>query len=59
MEYGVLDRILWRLEEGLDTDAIAGELHLPPGRVQYVEKLVDRSRYLRAMPHAPELDKLQ
>jgi NAD+ synthase len=48
LEYVVLDRILWRLERGMDGGRIAQDLGLAASQVSYVEKLVQRAAVLRA-----------
>ena len=53
LDYATLDRVLWRLERGMDVEAIAVELGLPPDRVRYVETLTCRAGYLRAPPRVP------
>jgi len=53
LDYATLDQVLWRLERGLDAEAIAAELELPPGPVRYVELLTRRAVYLRAPPRIP------
>jgi len=55
LDYTTLDRILWRLERGMNTESIAAELGIPPGRVRYVEILTQRSEYLRTPPRTPVL----
>jgi len=50
LDYGTLDRVLWRLERGMDAAAIAVELGLAPERVHYVQMLIRRSVHLRAAP---------
>lgn len=54
LDYATLDRVLWRLERGVDVEAIAGEVGLSPARVRYVEMLTQRARYLRAPPRIPQ-----
>lgn len=54
VDYPTLDRALWRLECGVDVEAIAGELGLSPAQVRYVEMLTQRARYLRAAPRSPQ-----
>ncbi|MBC8447551.1 MAG: NAD(+) synthase [Chloroflexi bacterium] len=54
MDYATLDRVLWRLEQGMDGEAIAGELGLSPERVRYVQMLTCRSAYLRNAPLVPQ-----
>ncbi len=55
LSYETLDRILWRLEAGMDAEEIAGVLGLEPGRVDYVRELTRRSAHMRAQPEAPPL----
>lgn len=47
IEYEVLDKILWRMESGWEDEAIATELGLKPGMVEYVRTLVERSEHMR------------
>jgi NAD+ synthase len=54
VDYTTLDQVLWRLERGLDVEAIAGELGLSPAQVRYVEMLTQRARYLLAAPRSPQ-----
>jgi len=54
LDYATLDQVLWRLERGLDAEAIAAELELPSGLVRYVELLTRRAAYLRAPPRIPQ-----
>jgi len=56
LDYATLDRVLWRLEQGLTAEAIAEELGLLPGRVRYVERLTRRAAYLQAPPFIPGRD---
>ncbi len=53
LTYERLDRILWRLERGMDAAAIAAELALPPALVAYVETLRERARGLSPLPGMP------
>lgn len=55
LSYETLDRILWRLEAGMDTEEIAGALSLEPDRVDYVRELTRRSAHMRAQPEVPPL----
>ncbi|MDH7485679.1 MAG: NAD(+) synthase [Anaerolineae bacterium] len=52
LDYGTLDRVLWRLERGMDIEAIAIELGLTPERVHYVQRLTRRAAYLHCSPRA-------
>jgi len=54
LDYATLDRVLWRLEQGMDIEAIAVELKLAPERVRYVEMLTNRAGYLRVAPRTPK-----
>jgi len=54
LDYVTLDRVLWRLERGVDVEAIADELALSLARVRYVEMLTERARYLRDAPRIPQ-----
>ena len=53
LDYATLDRVLWRLERGLNVETIATELGLSSGLVRYVEMLTRRSAHLRALPRIP------
>jgi NAD+ synthase len=53
LSYEMLDRILWRLEEEMDTDKIAGTLDLERDTVDYVRELMQRSAHMRAQPEVP------
>jgi NAD+ synthase len=55
LSYETLDRILWRLEAGMDTEEIAGALGLEPDRVDYVQELTRRSAHMRAQPEMPSV----
>lgn len=50
LDYGTLDRVLWRLERGMGIEAIAVELGMAPERVHYVQMLTRRSAFLRSAP---------
>lgn len=50
LDYTTLDRVLWRLEQGMDTETIAGEIGLPPVQVRYVQTLSERAQRLLAPP---------
>ncbi len=50
LDYTTLDRVLWRLEQGVNAEAIAAELGLSPEQVQYVQTLTERARRLLAPP---------
>ena len=53
LDYATRYRVLWRLERGMDVEAIAVELGLSPEQVGYVETLTRRARHLRAPPRVP------
>ncbi len=53
MSYDILDRILIRLGQDRDSEAIAAELEVPQSQVAYVAELVRRSRHMRQMPPTP------
>lgn len=55
MTYDLLDRILVRLERGLEHDIVASELKIPVGQVDYVAELISRSAHMRGLPLVPEL----
>ena len=55
LSYETLDRILWRLEVGMDTEEIAGTLGLEQDTVDYVRELTWRSSHMRAQPEVPAL----
>ncbi|GIV21202.1 MAG: NH(3)-dependent NAD(+) synthetase [Armatimonadota bacterium] len=50
LEYTTLDRVLWRLEQGMDAESIVTEVGLSPAQVQYVQTLAERARYLLLPP---------
>jgi len=50
LSYEMLDRILWRLEEGIETEKVAETLGLEPDVVDYVQELTQRSAHMRAQP---------
>lgn len=53
--YEVLDQVLWGLEQGLASEAIAGDLGIETSQVEYVGELVRRSAHMREMPPMPAL----
>jgi len=55
MDYATLDRVLWRLERGMDIEAIALDLGLSQERVRYVQMLTCRAEHLRNPPRVPLL----
>lgn len=55
LSYETLDEILWRLEEGFDTEEIAGTLDLERDVVDYVRELTQHSAHMRAQPEIPSL----
>ncbi len=55
LDYVTLDRILWRLEKGMDAEDIAAEVGVEPGLVRYVEELRRRSEHMRAPPSTVSL----
>ena len=55
LSYETLDRILWRLEVGMDTEEIVGTLGLEQDTVDYVRELTWRSSHMRAQPEVPAL----
>ena len=55
LSYETLDRILWRLEAGMDTEEIVGTLGLEQDTVDYVRELTWRSSHMRAQPEVPAL----
>lgn len=50
LDYTTLDRVLWRLEQGVDAEVVAAELGLSPEQVRYVQILTERARQLLAPP---------
>ncbi len=50
LDYTTLDRVLWRLEQGMGVEAIAEEVGLSPAQVRYVQTLTERARCLLAPP---------
>lgn len=55
MNYDTLDRILWRLEHGVDTHTIVQEVEVSPQQVQYVQTLRQRAQFLHTPPKVPVL----
>lgn len=55
IDYNTLDRILWRLERGVDTQTIVQEVEVSPQQVQYVQTLRQRAQFLHAPPEVPVL----
>ncbi|MGQ9736290.1 MAG: NAD(+) synthase [Armatimonadota bacterium] len=55
IDYNTLDRILWRLERGVDTQTIVQEVEVSPQQVQYVQTLRQRAQFLHAPPKVPVL----
>jgi NAD+ synthase len=55
LSYETLDRILWRLEAGMDTEEIARTLGLELNTVDYVRELTRRSTHMRAQPEVSRL----
>lgn len=56
VDYETLDRVLWRLERGMDKETIAAGLSLDQEQVAYIAELTRRSEFLRCSPCVPELD---
>lgn len=50
LDYATLDRILWRLEKGMNVEKVAAEVGVEPGLVRYVKKLTRRSEHMRVPP---------
>jgi len=55
LDYTTLDRILWRLERGMDAEEVAAEVGVELGLVRYVGELRRRSEHMRAPPSAVSL----
>jgi NAD+ synthase len=55
LSYETLDRILWRLEAGMDAEKIVETLGLEPDTVDYVRELMQRSAHMRVQPEVPSL----
>ena len=53
LSYETLDRILWRLEVGMEREEIAGALGVKPDAVDYVRELTRRSAHMRAQLGVP------
>lgn len=56
LPYDVLDLILHGLECGLSREQIAGRYDCDQDSVEYVEKLIENSRYMREAPWTPAVD---
>jgi len=54
MDYATLDRVLWRLERGMDVQEVAAACGLSPERVRYVQMLTQRAEMLRHGPRMPQ-----
>ncbi len=50
LDYATLDKVLWRLERGMDAETIAGEFGLSPAQVRYVQTLTGRAQRLLSPP---------
>ncbi|GIV16873.1 MAG: NH(3)-dependent NAD(+) synthetase [Armatimonadota bacterium] len=50
LDYTTLDRVLWRMEQGMGAEAIAGEIGLAPTQVRYIQTLTERATRLLAPP---------
>lgn len=55
IDYPTLDRVLWRLEQGMHVPTIAREVAISAEQVQYVRTLVERARFLHRPPQVPPL----
>jgi NAD+ synthase len=55
IRYERLDQVLWGVEQGMSSAAIATELAVDPAEVEYVRELVLRSVHMRTLPPAPVL----
>lgn len=55
MDYAMLDRVLWHLEQGEEPDTIAAGLELAPAQVGYVQELRRRSAHMRTSPLTPQV----
>lgn len=55
IDYPTLDRVLWRLEQGMHIPTIAREVAISAEQVQYVRTLVERARFLHRPPQVPSL----
>jgi NAD+ synthase len=53
MDYATLDRVLWRLERGMEVDEVAAACGLPEDRVLYVRMLMERALTLGSRPAVP------
>jgi NAD+ synthase len=53
LSYETLDRILWRLEAGMDAEKIVETLGLEQDTVDYVRELTRRSAHMRTQPNVP------
>jgi NAD+ synthase len=50
LDYATLDKVLWRLERGMDAETIAGEFGLSSAQVRYVQTLTGRAQRLLSPP---------
>jgi NAD+ synthase len=55
LPYETLDLILHGLERSLPREEIADQIGCEQGTIEYVDRLVDRSKYKREMPYIPDL----
>jgi len=53
LAYETLDRILWRLEKGMERERIADDLGVDLSLVGYVDRLTERSEHMRFAPPSP------
>jgi NAD+ synthase len=55
MDYETLDKILWGLDEGWDSERIVASMPVTCDQVAHVQEMQRRSRHLRILPPHPDL----
>jgi NAD+ synthase len=56
VDYDTLDRILWGIDQGWDTERIAVAAGTTLAQVEHVREMRERSEHLRTLPPTPDLD---
>jgi hypothetical protein len=55
MDYEMLDRILWGLDQDWAPDRIVGTMGVSMEQVEHVQEMRRRSEHLRTLPPVPDL----
>ena len=55
IDYLTLDKILWGIDQGMNTSQMAESYEVTQGQIKHVRELVRRSQHIRQLPPYPDL----